>query len=107
MELHPPGQWILQWLPHMDWETPGLICLPSLEYIWELEREFDAFHSAEIQKYYASKKAANKKSIADDIQGGGHRAFASVRDAPAPPLTSVTKIARYQMRQVEMDQGRP
>ena len=60
-----------------------------------------AFHSAEIQKYYASKNAANKKSIADDIQGGGHRAFASVRDAPAPPLTSVTKIARYQMRRVK------
>ena len=31
----------------------------------------------------------------------GHRAFASVRDAPAPPLTSVTKIARYQMRRVK------
>ena len=26
MELHPPGQWILQWFPHMDWETSGLIC---------------------------------------------------------------------------------
>ena len=77
------------------------LSLPSLEYIWELEREFDAFHSAEIQKYYASKNAANKKSTADDIQGGGHRAFASVRDAPAPPLTSVTKIARYQMRRVK------
>ena len=71
--------------------------LPHTGYILELKNVYRVWHQAELNRFFLYKMKARKKSILQDIAGGGSRCFEEIRDPPPLPQSFVANKIRLKV----------